>query len=32
MFVFDLDGTIWNWIELFPRVKQKINLLLEFGK
>jgi NagD protein len=31
-FVFDLDGTIWNWIELFPKVKTKINLLLQFGK
>jgi len=31
-FVFDLDGTIWNWNELFPKVKIKINLLLQFGK
>jgi len=31
-FIFDLDGTIWNWIGLFPKVKQKLNLLLQFGK
>jgi HAD superfamily hydrolase (TIGR01450 family) len=31
-FIFDLDGTIWNWIELFPKVRIKINLLLQFGK
>jgi len=31
-FIFDLDGTIWNWQKLFPGVKETIKKLKEKGK
>lgn len=27
-FIFDLDGTLWNWFKLFPRVDKIIKLLI----
>jgi HAD superfamily hydrolase (TIGR01450 family) len=27
-FIFDLDGTLWNWFNLFPKVDKIINFLL----
>ena len=31
-FIFDLDGTIWNWQRLFPGVKRTVKKLKERGK
>lgn len=31
-FIFDLDGTIWNWQKLFPGVKETVKRLKEKGK
>jgi len=31
-FIFDLDGTIWNWQKLFPGVRETIKRLREKGK
>jgi len=31
-FIFDLDGTVWNWKELLPGVKDLISLLRKEGK
>jgi len=31
-FIFDLDGTVWCWTNLFPRVKEVIDKLNNSGK
>lgn len=31
-FIFDLDGTVWNWKELFPGVKRFVSSLKRKGK
>ncbi|MEM5879421.1 MAG: HAD-IIA family hydrolase [Candidatus Aenigmatarchaeota archaeon] len=31
-FIFDLDGTVWNWKELMPGVKELVALLRRKGK
>jgi len=31
-FIFDLDGTVWNWQRLFPGVKRTVEKLKERGK
>lgn len=31
-FIFDLDGTVWNWKRLFPGVKEVVKRLKKSGK
>jgi HAD superfamily hydrolase (TIGR01450 family) len=31
-FIFDLDGTVWNWFKLFPRISEIIKLLVVSDK